>query len=78
MVLRQKRDRDDVLFVDASKGFIKVGKNNQLRARDIRKIVDAVTDGVKCRNSHVVLTVRTYTQKRLQPQYPSLRQFGRS
>lgn len=43
MVLRQKRDRDDVLFVDASKGFTKVGKNNQLRARDIRKIVDAVT-----------------------------------
>ncbi len=43
MVLRQKRDRDDVLFVDASKGFLRVGKNNQLRARDIRKIVDAVT-----------------------------------
>lgn len=43
MVLRQKRDRDDVLFIDASKGFAKVGKNNQLRARDIRKIVDAVT-----------------------------------
>lgn len=43
MVLRQKRDRDDVLFVDASKGFGKFGKNNQLRARDIRKIVDAVT-----------------------------------
>ncbi len=43
MVLRQKRDRDDVLFVDASKGFLKVGKNNQLRTRDIRKIVDAVT-----------------------------------
>ena len=43
MVLRQKRDHDDVLFVDASKGFAKVGKNNQLRARDIRKIVDAVT-----------------------------------
>ena len=77
MVLRQKRDRDDVLFVDASKGFIKVGKNNQLRARDIRKIVDAVTERRKCRNSHVVLTVRKYA-KRLQPQYPSLRQFGRS
>ncbi len=44
MVLRQKRDRDDVLFVDASKGFGKFGKNNQLRARDIRKIVDAVTE----------------------------------
>ena len=44
MVLRQKRENDDILFVDASKGFAKVGKNNQLRARDIRKIVDAVTE----------------------------------
>ena len=44
MVLKQKRDRDDILIVDASKGFAKVGKNNQLRARDIRKIVDAVTE----------------------------------
>lgn len=44
MVLKQKRDRDDILIVDASKGFQKVGKNNQLRARDIRKIVDAVTE----------------------------------
>lgn len=43
MVLRQKRDRDDILFVDASKGFAKTGTTNQLRARDIRKIVDAVT-----------------------------------
>ena len=32
MVLRQKRDNTDVLIVDASKGFIKVGKNNKLRA----------------------------------------------
>ena len=40
MVLRQKRDRDDVLFIDASKGFIKSGKKNKLRASDIRRIVD--------------------------------------
>lgn len=43
MVLKQKRENTDVLIVDASKGFIKVGKNNMLRASDIRKIVDAVT-----------------------------------
>ena len=43
-MLKQKRDRDDILIVDASKGFGKFGKNNQLRARDIRKIVDAVTE----------------------------------
>ena len=32
MVLKQKRSNTDVLIVDASKGFIKVGKNNKLRA----------------------------------------------
>lgn len=42
MVLRQKRERDDVLIIDASKGFVKEGKNNKLRASDIKKIVDAV------------------------------------
>ena len=42
MILRQKRENNDVLFIDASKGFIKVGKNNQLRASDIKKIVDTV------------------------------------
>lgn len=42
MVLRQKRENTDVLIVDASKGFIKDGKNNRLRACDIKKITDAV------------------------------------
>ncbi len=42
MVLRQKRQNTDVLIVDASKGFEKQGKNNILRACDIKKIVDAV------------------------------------
>lgn len=32
-----------MLIVDASKGFEKEGKNNKLRACDIRKIVDTVT-----------------------------------
>ncbi|KXU08798.1 type I restriction-modification system subunit M [Streptococcus oralis] len=44
MVLKQHRDRDDILIVDASKGFVKVGKNNQLRASDIKKIVDIVNN----------------------------------
>ncbi len=43
MVLKQKRSNTDVLIVDASKGFIKVGKNNKLRASDIKRIVDVVT-----------------------------------
>ena len=42
MVLRQKRDNNDVLIIDASKEFIKVGKNNQLQASNIKKIVDTV------------------------------------
>ncbi|MFR9546120.1 MAG: type I restriction-modification system subunit M [Rikenellaceae bacterium] len=42
LVLRQKREHTDTLFVDASKGFVKDGKNNKLRACDIKKIVDAV------------------------------------
>ena len=43
MVLKQKRTNTDVLIIDASKGFIKEGKNNKLRASDIKKIVDVVT-----------------------------------
>ena len=41
MVLRKARDRDDILVIDASRGFVKEGKNNRLRASDIRRIVDA-------------------------------------
>lgn len=44
MVLKQKRENNDVLIIDASKGFIKEGKNNRLRACDIKRIVDTVTD----------------------------------
>lgn len=42
LILRQKRQNNDVLFVDASKGFIKEGKSNKLRACDIKKICDTV------------------------------------
>ena len=41
MVLKKQRTRSDVLIIDASKGYIKEGKNNKLRASDIRRIVDA-------------------------------------
>jgi len=43
MVLKKESKKNsDILIVDASKGFIKVGNKNQLRASDIRKITDAV------------------------------------
>nr|UWI49650.1 type I restriction-modification system subunit M [Clostridioides difficile] len=44
IVLKQKRENTDVLIVDASKGFIKEGKNNKLQASDIKKIVDTVVN----------------------------------
>ena len=44
MVLKQHRDRDDVLIVDASKGYVKEGKNNKLRECDIKRIADTVRD----------------------------------
>jgi type I restriction enzyme M protein len=43
IVIRQKRTEEDVLIIDASKGFVKEGKNNKLRACDIKKIADAVS-----------------------------------
>ena len=44
MVLRKHRNDDHVLVVDASKYFAKDGKNNKLRASDIKRIVDVVTE----------------------------------
>jgi type I restriction enzyme M protein len=42
VVLKKKRASNDVLIIDASKGFRKLGKNNVLRASDIKKITDTV------------------------------------
>lgn len=45
MVLKKDRGSDDsILFIDASRGFKKVGKKNELRDRDVRKIVDTVIE----------------------------------
>lgn len=44
MVLKQHRENDDVLVIDASKCFVKDGKQNKLRACDIKKIADTVRD----------------------------------
>lgn len=40
MILQPKRENNDVLFIDASKGFVKEGKNNKLRSSDIKRIKD--------------------------------------
>ena len=42
MILKKQKENTDIQIIDASKGFVKEGKNNKLRACDIKKIVDAV------------------------------------
>ena len=42
MVLKRNRPSTDILIIDASRGFEKSGKNNKLRASDIKKIADTV------------------------------------
>ncbi|EML4853246.1 type I restriction-modification system subunit M [Morganella morganii] len=42
LILRQKRKNTDVLVVDASKHFMKEGKNNKLQTSDIKRITDVV------------------------------------
>lgn len=44
MVLKQNRDNNDVLIIDASKHFSKSGKQNKLLASDIKRIIDVVTE----------------------------------
>lgn len=46
MVLKHNKASNDVLIIDASKGFEKHGKNNRLRKCDIRKIRDTVKNRV--------------------------------
>lgn len=41
MILKPSRENRDILFIDASKGFVKDGKKNRLRQRDIRRAFDA-------------------------------------
>ena len=46
LYLKKKRNGNsgDILFIDASKYYEKVGKNNALRPSDIKRIVDCVRD----------------------------------
>ena len=40
MVLKKNRGDEGVLIIDASKGYVKEGKQNKLRACDVKKIAD--------------------------------------
>ena len=44
MVLRKSRPNTDVLIIDTSKYYEKVGKNNRLRTSDIQRIVDVLKE----------------------------------
>ncbi len=44
MVLKQNRENNDILIIDASKHFSKVGKQNKLFASDIKRIIDVATE----------------------------------
>lgn len=46
MVLKHNKKTNDVLIIDASKGYKKAGKSNRLRDCDIRKITDTIRDRV--------------------------------
>lgn len=46
MVLKKNRTNNDVLIIDASKGFIKDGNKNKLREKDIKKILDTTFNRV--------------------------------
>lgn len=62
MVLKQRRSNDDVLFIDASKGFVKAGSQNILRAGDIRRITDAVRERKSILDFLVLLLVMKFAR----------------
>lgn len=56
LILKQKRDNTDILFIDASKEFIKVGKNNKLAESHIRKISDTYKNRTNIKKYSRVVT----------------------
>lgn len=56
MVLKHNKENNDVLIIDASKGFEKSGKSNKLRDCDIRKITDTIRDRISIEKYSRVVT----------------------
>lgn len=42
MFLKKERNNSDILFIDASRGFVKDGSKNKLRPSDIKRISDTI------------------------------------
>lgn len=59
MVLKRNRPTSDVLIIDASKGFEKSGKNNKLRACDIKKIADTIKSRESIEKYSALVTKKT-------------------
>lgn len=57
IVLKKEKDNNDILFVDASKGFGKDGNQNVLRAQDIKRMADTVIQRKEAENYSYVATL---------------------
>ena len=64
--------RKGIFMIDASKGFIKDGNKNRLRAQDIHKIVDAFTRQLEIAKYCAHGAAGRDRGQRLQPQHPAL------
>ncbi len=53
LVFKKGRTTDDVLFIDASQGFVKVKAKNELRHEDISKIVSTYTAFTNKEKAHI-------------------------
>ncbi len=63
MVLKKESKKsNDILIIDASKGFIKVGNKNQLRASDIKKITDTVINKEEIERYSKVVSIEEIRQ----------------
>lgn len=50
LILKKERDDSHVLFVDASRGFEKVGNKNDLRPSDIKRLIDTTVNRTETEN----------------------------
>lgn len=50
LFLKKERDNTDILFIDASKGFEKVGNKNDLRPSDVKRLTDITVNREEVEN----------------------------
>lgn len=57
MILKKQKDNTNIQIIDASKEFIKEGKNNKLSASNIKKIVDTVINRIDVEKYSKIVTL---------------------